>query len=1360
MFDPQLASGQLFSVSQHTIDATYNGDGNFSAAVAPTITQTITRANTGITLMSSASSPVYGQSVTITATVAPSLAQSGPLTPQSPSGTVTFTVNGVPLASGPVTVNNAGQATFTLSNLNVNIYRISASYSGDNNYNSSNTAADTVVNVQKSSSSTVLSANPSTSQVGTPVTFTAVVSPVNPGSGTATGTVTFKDTFGGSTIVLGSVNLSGVGVATLQTSALSVGSHMITASYSGDTNFNASNNTITSFVVTVDSSTTSLSSSENPSNQGDAVTFTATVTTPTSGVGTPSGTVTFKIDSSSIPVTLNSSGVATYTTATLTNGSHAVTAVYTPAANSTFGSSTSPTITQSVKSASSVTLVSSGSPSIYGQTVSFTATVAPVAPGTSTPQGQVTFIIDNGAQQSTQALVNGKATFSTSNLSAGTHTVTAVYAGDNGSGFNTSSSSPVTQVVVASGTSTSASASALSVVYGQPVTLTATVTAATGVIATGGTVSFYLGTATAANLIGTANVNNSGVASLTTSTIPATQGKQIVAVFNGTTNLGSSTGVINNFVVNQASSTTSITTSNPSTVYGQSVTFTATVAPVTPSTGLATGTVTFFFDGPSAYVTVPVNANGVAVLTTSAVNAGNHKVTAVYNGDTNFTGSSSATISQNVAQAATSLALSGPATSTVFGQPASFTATVTPTTAGAGTPIGPVTFFVDGNSTGVAVPLNAAGQAIYSPTNLSVGSHSVTASFAGNGNFGSSASSAPAAVTVAKANSTTTVTSSVNPSAQGQPVTFTISAVAQAPGSGTPTGTITVLIDGTPQGSPVTLNAQGQAIIQISSLSVGQHTISASYSGDGNFNASGPGTAFTQTVATFGSTTSIAPSSATTVFGQAASFTATVTSPGGTPNGTVTFVVDNVAQSPVTLNGSGQATFTSSTLSTGQHSINAIYNGNATFGSSTAGSAASLTVTKVNSSITITPSSSAAPYGTSVSLTATVAPVAPGFGTATGTVTFIVNGVAQTPVALNAQGQAFILLNKLPAGTNGISATYNGNGSFNGSSTTTNASVKILATTTVAVSSASATTVYGQTMSFTATISTTAPGSLPPASGYLFFFINGNYAGSSVLNTTTPNQGTLTINASTFGAPLQAGSYTVTAFYNGDSNYTISPASAAITQTIAKANDTVTVTSSANPSSVGQSFTLTATAHPVAPGTGFFSGPMYFYVNNNYFGSATANSSGVAIFNVTSATFGGALPAGSYTFTAVYGGDKNFTQSAQSAAFTQTVQPAVGHLYASLVAPAGVTANTSFGVQVVAADTSNNFASHYNGPATIMLLSGPTGASLLGNLNTTFVNGVANFTNLDVTASGQYTLRITSAGVIVDLTFFTNGRLS
>src|SRR5439155_1570579 len=99
--------------------------------------------------------------------------------------------------------------------------------------------------VNKYSTTTSLSSSPTTTSVsGQDVTFTATVSPSTPGTGIPKGTVTFLD----GTRVLGTVDLSSSGTATYSTPSLSIGSHTIKASYSGDNSFLSSSNTLSQTV--------------------------------------------------------------------------------------------------------------------------------------------------------------------------------------------------------------------------------------------------------------------------------------------------------------------------------------------------------------------------------------------------------------------------------------------------------------------------------------------------------------------------------------------------------------------------------------------------------------------------------------------------------------------------------------------------------------------------------------------------------------------------------------------------------------------------------------------------------------------------------------------------------------------------------------------------------------------------------------------------------------------------------------------------------------------------------------------------------------------------------------------------------
>src|SRR6185369_10178302 len=166
----------------------------------------------------------------------------------------------------------------------------------------------------------------------------------------------------------------------------------------------------------------------------------------------------------------------------------------------------------------------------------------------------------------------------------------------------------------------------------------------------------------------------------------------------------------------------------------------------------------------------------------------------------------------------------------------------------------------------------------------------------------------------------TALSSLLNPSIFGQSVTFTATVTVNSPGSGMPTGTVTFK-DGAATLGTGTLNGSGQTTFSTSGLAVGSHSITAVYAGDGNFNTSTSPT-LTEVVNKADTSTSVATSLSPTVFGQSVTFTATVSAsaPGaGTPGGTVTFKDGAATIGTGTLNGSGQATFTTSALTLGAH---------------------------------------------------------------------------------------------------------------------------------------------------------------------------------------------------------------------------------------------------------------------------------------------------------------------------------------------------------------------------------------------------------------------------------------------------------
>jgi hypothetical protein len=238
-----------------------------------------------------------------------------------------------------VALDGTGTATYTTSSLAIGTHAITVSYAGDGNSAAGvSPELDQVVNQSATTTALGSSANPSS--IGNEVTFTATVAASAPGAGIPTGNVDF--TVDGTSI--GTVAVDGTGMAQVSTSALTAGNHDVIATYAGDANFTTSASSTLVQSVGLNATTTALTSSLNPSTQGQSVTFTATV----SGTGgTPTGNVTFKSDGTSIGVgDVDNTGMATLTTSAVAAGSHDIVAVY--SGDATFATSSSTAVSQVV----------------------------------------------------------------------------------------------------------------------------------------------------------------------------------------------------------------------------------------------------------------------------------------------------------------------------------------------------------------------------------------------------------------------------------------------------------------------------------------------------------------------------------------------------------------------------------------------------------------------------------------------------------------------------------------------------------------------------------------------------------------------------------------------------------------------------------------------------------------------------------------------------------------------------------------------------------------------------------------------------------------------------------------------------
>jgi hypothetical protein len=285
----------------------------------------------------------------------------------------------------------------------------------------------------------IVSASPEPSLYQSPFVVSATISALNGGSSTPTGTVALS--IDGT--ILGTPNLVNGTASVTENAIVSVGSHTITAVYSGDANFKAATFSATHVVTTIPTSTI-LQGSPNPASAGLPVVFTANVTSR----GAPMvGSVTFDDGTAVLggPVTLDASGNATFTTTTLAVGSHTITAIY--SGNAQFGGSSVSiiqVITPAVIAPTTTTLTSSLNPSTFGQNATFTATVAAAS---GVPTGGVNFFDGGAALGSGSLNAQGIATFSTTSLAVGTHTITAAYQG--GGLFAPSTSAGLAQVVQA-----------------------------------------------------------------------------------------------------------------------------------------------------------------------------------------------------------------------------------------------------------------------------------------------------------------------------------------------------------------------------------------------------------------------------------------------------------------------------------------------------------------------------------------------------------------------------------------------------------------------------------------------------------------------------------------------------------------------------------------------------------------------------------------------------------------------------------------------------------------------------------------------------------------------------------------------
>ncbi len=1127
------------------------GTGGVSGGVAIQLTNSLTAGTHSITAH-------YGGDVNYNAAVStplsqvvnlatPTVALASSLNPSTFGASVTFTANLPADATGTVTFDDGATSlgTGTISS-GVAVLTISSLAAGTHSITAQyggdpnyNGAVSTPISqVVNLASSTVALASSLN-----PSTFGASVTLTATVTSGATGTVTFHD----GTTAIGTGTITS-GIAILMTSSLAVGTHSITAQYGGDSNYNASVSTAVSQVVNKATSTVILASTPNPSTFGTSVTLTATV------ISGATGTVTFDDGATSLGTGTISSGVAMLTTNSLAAGAHSITAQY--GGDSNYLASASTAVSQVVnKATSTVTLTSTPNPSTFGTSVTLTATV------TSGATGTVTF--DDGATSlGTGTISSGVAVLTTSSLAVGTHSISAQYGGD--SNYNTAVSTPVSQVVNLASSTVALASSLNPSTFGASVTLTAAVTSGAT-----GTVTFHDGTTS----LGTGTIG-SGIATLTTSSLAAGT-HSITAQYGGDANYNGAVSTPLSQTVNQASSTVALASSlNPST-FGTSVTLTATV------TSGATGTVTFD-DGATSLGTGTIGS-GIATLTTSSLAVGTHSITAQYGGDTNHSAAASAAVSQVVNKATLTVTANDASRPYGTANPA-FTSTMTG--------------FVNGDTQG-SVTTGTPSLTTLATAASPAGTYSIVTAqgtLTTNNNYGFAFVDGTLTVTPAVGETTTL---SVNPATvmYGEPAVLT---AVVGPSAGA-TGTVS-FHEGTTLLGTSSLDGSATAVLPVSTLNAGAHTITATYNGDVNF----PASTSNPVTLTVTQRTGTGPDGASlTVTVNDATRTTTETNPpfshtvaGDLVNGDTHETA--VTGTPTYSTTAGMTAGTFAITVTGLSSANYVL----------AFVPGTLTVVPSASTTTLATSPSSSQYGDPVTLTATVT------SGATGTASFY-DGLAYLGQGTVTGGVATLSMTTLNVGPHTITATYNGDATYA-------SSVSGPATVMVAKNTAP-----GSSLTVTVLDESREYGTANPEFSYIVSgtLLNGDTYAMAVTGVPvysvadSPNSPV----GSTF--PINVGGLV-------SQNYTLTTVPG--TLTIVTAPTTTALTTSVTSTQYGNPATLTATVAPTtATGTAVFSS-----------GSAVL---GTAVVSGGIATLtGSSQSVGTKIITTSYQGDTNHAASTSS----------------------------------------------------------------------------------------------------------------
>ncbi len=1029
--------------------------------------------------------------------------------PANASGTVTFSAGRTTLCTATLPATTCGTAT----SLPAGSYSVSAAYSGDSNYSA--VTAATQFTITKGSTS--FNAGVSTDSVpyGTADTLSFSGLPAD-----ATGSVVFKT---------GSTTLCTVSDITTASSCSSpanqnVGSYPITATYSGDANYNGSTAT-TKYAVT----------------QADSPEFTAAAADPSEQYGTPD-TLSFSglADGATGSVSFRSDGtllcrVADVTAATscttdpkLVVGDYPVTANY--SGDDNHNAATATTTYSVVPQATAISAAASDPTIPFGSTDTLTVGNLP-----SGATGSVVFTSGTRTLCTIDDITTASSCTTAANLPAATYPVSAAYSGD----ANFSGSSAKASFVVSRTTTLEFTANAVPATepYG---TATSLIFSGLPAAATGA-VTFTSGATTLCTVDDVTTTSGCTSAdNLDPDHYP------VVASYSGDNNFNPDT-TDTAFTVVKAETALTAAATDPSVTYGADTTLSFAGLPAD-----ATGGVTFTInDGADVLCTVKDITAASSCTVSGGRNVGSYSVTATYSGDDHYLGSSDDT-SFAIVKADTTLSASVSDDSVPFGTPTTLSFSGLPDGA-----TGSVTF-VSGSTTLCTVDDVTAASSCTSPAGAAVGSYPVTATYSGDGNH--NGTSADTAYDVVKAATAITARVGDPTIVYGAEETLSVTGLPEdATGSVsfTEDDQVICVIPNVADGTSCTLPG--------GYLPAGVHNVTATYSGDDSYLGDSATTSFTTTPAPTGIQASVDQATITygdgdTLFFSGLPFGATgrvqfysgatllCEAPIAVPN-----VVAAARLRPADLGATGSCDVAPG-LPAGDYPVVAVYLGDQNYQSSRTDTGFVVAKAPVTMTASADPTQSSFPGH----VTLTAAGIPDG---ANGTVTFTAGGQTVCTATLPDTSCSAA---SLAVGNYAVTATYSGGDNYLGATAATSF--------TVAKSDVSLTAkAKAGSVAFGTAETLTAAGLPDGATGTVAFAAGGK----TLCTATLPNTSCDT------AADLPPGTYQVTATYSGDTGY--NGATATTSFDVTKAKSTVTV---GGPGTVTQGSTGTFTVDVPKGATG------------------------------------------------------------------------------------------------------------------------------------------------------------------------------